>query len=400
MNTLDHVTSAMILDNIPILLFVKDTNNKITKVNKTFANTFGKSKKELQGKSVYDLFPKELADKYFEDDNKVITTKKPITRIIEIFQTADGTQRWYRTDKFPYYNDKKEVIGIVGYAIDIHDSILEKDELKKLTTAIEYSPSIVVITDVDGKITYTNPQFTKVTGYTKKEAQNVNANFLRSGKVANETYVEMWETIKNKNIWHGEFINKTKDGELYWEIASIAPVLNDKGKIISYIKVASALTDLKRTAFNIWNVFEESSNYILILDKNMRIVYCNKTLAKLLGYKNINDLIGNFWYTYLTEESKDSVQLVHNEVLKGSAHVGEFINEIKSKDSDIYLIKWFNSLINGDSHLTFSVGLQLKQELDLNDSVDNIRRYFKSTIDRDRQFIMTMRQKIKDEKEK
>jgi PAS domain S-box-containing protein len=121
-------------------------------------------------------------------------------------------------------------------------------ELRKLTLAIEQSGSTIVITDTTGAIEYANPRFEETTGYTLHEALGKNPRILKSGKQAPELYRDLWETITSGGIWHGDLHNKRKDGTLYWESATIAPVLDEGGQITHYIAVKEDITERKAAA--------------------------------------------------------------------------------------------------------------------------------------------------------
>ena len=103
----------------------------------------------------------------------------------------------------------------------------------------------VVITDRDGKIEYVNPEFTKVTGYTLAEAVGQNPRIL--GHTPPELYTNLWETISAGGVWRGEFHNKKKNGELFWELASIAPV-KDGEKITNFVAVKEDITERREMA--------------------------------------------------------------------------------------------------------------------------------------------------------
>ena len=90
--------------------------------------------------------------------------------------------------------------------------------------AVEQSPAIIVITDLDGRIQYVNPKFTQVTGYGAEEVTGENPRILNSGETPQEVYSEIWATIRSGGEWRGEFHNRKKNGELYWVSASISPI--------------------------------------------------------------------------------------------------------------------------------------------------------------------------------
>lgn len=102
-----------------------------------------------------------------------------------------------------------------------------------------------MITDTNGIIEYVNPRFTELTGYTQEEAIARNPRFLKSGKHSKEEYEQMWTMIASGQEWRGELTNRKKDGEFYWESASISAVRNHRGVITNFIKVAEDITNRK-----------------------------------------------------------------------------------------------------------------------------------------------------------
>jgi len=121
-------------------------------------------------------------------------------------------------------------------------------QLRKLSRAIEQSPVSVVITDPKGHIEYVNPKFTSVTGYALTEVLGKNPRFLKSNNHAvdqNKQYKQLWATILSGNEWHGEFQNKKKNGELFWELASISPITDPNGKITHFLAIKEDITRQK-----------------------------------------------------------------------------------------------------------------------------------------------------------
>jgi PAS domain S-box-containing protein len=136
---------------------------------------------------------------------------------------------------------------LIGKMLSIQEAEAQSVEtLRKISTAVEQSPVSVVITDAKGAIEYVNPKFTEVTGYSTEEALGKNSRFLKSGEMSSEAYRELWLTIMAGSVWQGEFHNKKKNGELYWEHASISPVRNAQGTIISFVAVKEDITQQKQ----------------------------------------------------------------------------------------------------------------------------------------------------------
>lgn len=119
-------------------------------------------------------------------------------------------------------------------------------ELRKLQRAVEQSPISIVITDLDGNIEYANRKLFDLTGYTMDEILGKNPNIFQSGEMSPNEYKELWDTISSGKSWVGEFHNKKKNGELFWENALISPIYNSKGETINYLAVKEDISERKR----------------------------------------------------------------------------------------------------------------------------------------------------------
>jgi PAS domain S-box-containing protein len=118
-------------------------------------------------------------------------------------------------------------------------------ELRKLSQATENSPASVVVTDKNGTIEYVNPTFSEVTGYSAEEAIGLNPSVLKSGDLPESYYKELWDTILSGKIWRGRFLNKRKNGEEFWESASISPIMDEEGEITHFVAVKQDITERK-----------------------------------------------------------------------------------------------------------------------------------------------------------
>lgn len=115
----------------------------------------------------------------------------------------------------------------------------ERNILDKLIHSAQNS---VVITDTKGNIQYANPYFEKVSGYTTREFIKKTPNVIKSGNHEDSFYADLWETINSKNVWEGIFINKSKDGPLFYEEATISPILNHHGELDRFLKIGKNIT--------------------------------------------------------------------------------------------------------------------------------------------------------------
>ncbi len=135
-----------------------------------------------------------------------------------------------------------------------------KETIQKLSIGIEQSPLSILITDLKGKIEYINHTFTEITGYTFEEVKGKNPNILKSGNTTTEEYKKIWETLLDGNVWKGNFYNKKKNGDHYWESAILSPVKNESGKIINIIGIKQDITKQKETEENLIFAKEEAES--------------------------------------------------------------------------------------------------------------------------------------------
>lgn len=173
------------------------------------------------------------------------------------FGNVKGKFLFLDVHKAPLFDDKGTLIGVVGSARDVTAAKEAEIQLRKLSLAVEQSPASVVITNPDGAIEYVNPKFTEITGYDLEEVINQNPRILKSGEQPPEFYKELWDTILSGKDWKGEFHNKKKNGDLFWESALITPIHGKKGDIVYFLAIKEDITDRKRAEEQIRNQLDE-----------------------------------------------------------------------------------------------------------------------------------------------
>ena len=118
--------------------------------------------------------------------------------------------------------------------------------LRTLALAVEQSPVSVMITDVEARIAYVNRAFEQTTGYTLGEVVGQNPRVLQSGLTPRETFRHLWDTLGQGQPWYGEFVNRRRNGEVYWEVAAIAPIHAASGETTHYVAVKEDITEKRR----------------------------------------------------------------------------------------------------------------------------------------------------------
>ncbi len=193
-----------------------------------------------------------------------------------------------------YYSVNSSLLDNGSKILNYHD-ITERVEIetkiKNLNLAVEQSANAIIITNAKGIIEYTNKKFTDLTGYTKTEAIGRNPKILNAGTQAKEYYADMWKTISAGKIWKGEFHNKKKNGEFFWELVTITPIIDESGKITNYLAIKEDYTARKK-AEEALNVSEEKFRKLFdvvpalldAFDENGKCIYWNKECEKVFGW--------------------------------------------------------------------------------------------------------------------
>ncbi|PKP52454.1 MAG: hypothetical protein CVT92_08810 [Bacteroidetes bacterium HGW-Bacteroidetes-1] len=257
-------------------------------VNDAYCRLTGYSRDQLIGKNIIEM---GIITEPFR--SKVIheLKKNNYLRQAEIpLRIRNGEQRIILVSLETY--ELSGVVYLLSTLIDITDIKQYEQNLTKLTRAVEQSPVSIVITDIEGNIEYVNPRLVETTGFLPSELIGKNPRIWGSGETPTEAYKEMYETIARGETWSGEFHNKKKTGELYWESATIGPVYNDEGVITHYLGVKEDVTEQKALRLAMMeseklyrNIFMNSPAAMWIYDTNtLDFVEVNETAVNMYGY--------------------------------------------------------------------------------------------------------------------
>ncbi|MFH1139609.1 MAG: PAS domain S-box protein [Pseudomonadota bacterium] len=181
--------------------------------------------------------------------------------------------------------------------------LADYEKIRTLSRAVEQSPASVVITDPQGAIEYVNPKFISLTGYSSEEALGQTPRILKSGLHPPEYYEDLWRLASSGGEWRGEFLNKKKDGSLYWEFASISAVKDGAGRIEHYLGIKEDITDRKRAEEEIRRqkefsetVLNSISDAISIIDvETGRIIDANNAFLAETGLTR-EEVSGRYCY--------------------------------------------------------------------------------------------------------
>jgi len=209
-----------------------------------------------------------------------------------------------------YFDEHGAVAGIFAAARDVTDYKAAQSKIRMLSTAIEQSPASVVIANLDAEIEYVNPRFTEVTGYSREEAVGKNPRVLQSGLTDKSVYPDMWARLTNGQPWTGNFINKRKNGEMYFEEAYISPVKDNDGNVSHYVAVKLDITDRKKMEDSIRanaqymrSLIEASIDPLAAVSVEGKITDLNQAAEQMAGLNRL-EMIGTDFWLYFTEPEK------------------------------------------------------------------------------------------------
>lgn len=221
------------------LAFLKDESFRYILVNLANQLFFQKPESGIIGKTDFELMPEEAAQSCRNSDLEALKQNS----IVISTERIGG--KVFESRKFPV-KLKKGKIGVGGFIRDISEKEKAENLLKLQGTALNSAANAIVITDTQGHIHFVNPAFTKLTGYSPEECLGKNPKELVKSGIHNaEFYKQMWGTLLKGEVWHGEFINRSKEGKFYNEENTITPVQNEKGEITHFVAIKQDITERK-----------------------------------------------------------------------------------------------------------------------------------------------------------
>jgi PAS domain S-box-containing protein len=303
--------STNLLEFSAVPTFVLDSRHRVIVWNRACEELTGMKAAEMLGsddqwKPFYPEKRPVLADLVLENSPESLPSfYKTYTRSLlspEVLQ-AEGwypslrvKERFLVFDAAPIRNSEGTIVAAIETLQDITERKRAEESLRILSLAIEQTPTAVVITDREGIIEYVNPHFTQVTGYFAEEAMGRKACVDGHSP---ESQQELWETILAGNEWHGEFLNKRKNGELYWEASSISPVKNYADEITHFVSIKEDISgrkwaeeELKRSDEQIRLLLESTAEAIYGVNLLGRCTFANPSCARLLGFNHPDELLG------------------------------------------------------------------------------------------------------------
>ena len=288
---------------------------------------------------IYRVTPDEVR----EDAGKVFAVTHPddVTKVAEAIaisartlqpwhyeyrvRFADGGERWLLGNSVPELEADGSVLWH-GFITDITDRkaaesalAISNKEVQDLKVAMD-EHSIVATTDLNGRITYANDKFCKVSQYTRADLLGKDYRMLNSGHHTKEFQETLWSTITQGRIWKGEIRNRAKDSSFYWVDTTIVPFVNSEGKPIHYVAISSDITALKKL----------EANLVLARDQALEASKLKSEFLATMSHEirtPMNAIIGMAGFLVDTPLNQEQAEMAQT-ILGGAESLLSIINDI------------------------------------------------------------------------
>ncbi len=291
-------------------VWVVDRHDTTEFVNKRMADMLGFSMEEMIGKNPLE---------YVDPDRQPIsarglTGQQAFSSLELRLRRKDGSEMWASVSRGPLFDERGEYDGAILLVSDTSEHRKAEDDLRLQATALSAAANSIVITDPAGTILWVNPAFTATTGYEPEEVIGRNPRILKSGEHTRQFYQGLWNTIQTGRVWQGEMVNRHKDGHLFSEEMTIAPVRSREGAVTHFVAIKQDVTAhneareaLRRNEQRFRRLVENIGDGILSVDAEGQIQYASESACKVSGYPQ-QQVVGRNIFQFVHEEDLAQVQ--------------------------------------------------------------------------------------------
>ncbi len=295
-----------ILDRIPIGLLRTDPTGRILRANVAIVRMLGyPDRSTLMARSVYDLYvnPEE------RERLMVAVSEEGATQEVELhWRRHSGQPIWVRALVWAIRDAEGRVLAYEGSLEDVSEARRLEHERRLQAAALQAAANGVIITDREGRIVWVNPAFTSITGYEPSDVLGQAPNILKSGQHGSAFYLDLWATILSGRIWHGELVNRRKDGTLYTEEMTITPVRSPEGAIEHFVAVKRDVSERERSRETLRRseeyyraLIENALDVVVVLNADGTYRYASPAVERILGYRP-GELVGTNAFDLIHED--------------------------------------------------------------------------------------------------
>ncbi|MFP3985418.1 MAG: PAS domain S-box protein [Candidatus Bathyarchaeia archaeon] len=298
----------ILVENLPQKIFLKDANSVYVSCNESYARDLKIEADEISGKTDHDFYPKELAEKYRADDERIMASGN--TESLEESYIQDGQRVSVHTVKTPVKDEKGNVVGIIGIFEDITERKKAEREIRIRDAALASSIGAVAFADLEGNLTYVNNSFLRTWGYAndKEVLGRPAAEFW----LAEEKAVEIVKALNDGVGWIGELTAKKKDDSTFEAQLSASLVKDETGKPLCMMASFLDITErkkaeqaLKKSEEKYRSLVELAPDGIVAVDTEGIVTSVNRSFLTLVGYDSEEGIVGKPFAELVTMRRED-----------------------------------------------------------------------------------------------
>jgi PAS domain S-box-containing protein len=327
-----------ILDNSTTIVFLKDLQGRYALVNRCFEDLFHVTQTEASGRTDYDIFPHDIADRFVENDRKVISAGAPLT-VEERAPHPDGSMHTYISVKFPMNEPDGLLTGICGISTDITDRKRLEVSRQHLAAIVASSDDAIIGESLDGVITSWNHGAQRIFGYSAEEVVGMPLSLLAPPDRRDEMPELLRRLLHGEHVEHYETHRVRKDGQIIDVSLTFSPVLDESGRIVGASKVARDITERKKA--------EEERTLLLAREQEARHTaeLLNRVAPRLLAELNLERLVQTITETATTLVAAEVGVFIGNSVRPNESGSPYTVAGMAQQEFDDFLEPGFKELL-------------------------------------------------------
>lgn len=352
----NHYLTALFQEQLNAIL-VLDKSLNIIKTNEVFHEIF-LANRAILGTSIHEYYwlEEHQAIQFHDCLKDALNQKKKMVQFH--LKKINGSQANFHV-KFNPVILSNQVVAVSIEWIEYTKNIELKQSLKEASVILDaYKFALdeaanFCITDDNGIIEYVSPGYASLAHYTSEELIGNSNSLISSRQQSKAFYVDMWSTIKAGELWRGEICNLSRIGTHYWLDTTIVPMFDTNGEITNFLSICLDITDKRVLMTNLRNIertfrliTENTNDFIVITNEDGIILYVSPNHESRLGYEK-EELLGQFYYEVLTEESNHFLRTELNALLPS---VGDSLLELQllTKSGDFVWIEAHITVVADD----------------------------------------------------
>ncbi len=317
-----HLAFRELVEGLPLAMYRIDREGCLRYTNPQMLALLGCSAGQALGLRAEDVYPPDLARAYREDDRRVMELGETLVRIEDHRIPRTGELRRVWVCKVPLYDSTGTVIGLQAAFHDLTELLQDIEELRLAAAVLDSAQQAVMITDLEGRILRVNPAFERITGYAATEVLGATPRVLSSGQQGAEFYERMWASLREGGHWHGELVNRRRDGSLYTQQMTVSTVRDPHGQAGHYVAMFLDVSEAKLAAQQIQHLAHHDAltglpNRVLLRDRLQQALVqaqrhrqCVAVLfIDLDHFKHVNDAHGHHVGDLLLQQAARRISL-------------------------------------------------------------------------------------------